>query len=227
MARIIRCDMCGKEEDILKPTPNDTPDIRIQGCALVIGPYDLCPDCREKALAFEKKAHEKMLNEVREFLAIKGGEFTGNVHLCLSYLMLEPIKEKLSSTYRSGNDTEHAWQVQLKELLKETPVNVIAELGKTRHTIRELLELEVDHVLRLTTGPKDPVVLTIDGVPKFRGLPGVIKGNRAVEITNQIRPNSCYHPKNNEVNGSGLLVLVNPRHTVKQNDESKDYRYDS
>ena len=121
--------------------------------------------------------------------AIKGEEFSGNVHLCLSYLMLEPIKEKLSSTYRSGNDTEHTWQQQLTSLLKETHVNMIAELGKTQHTIRELLELEVDHVLRLNTGPKDPVVLTVDGIPKFRGLPGVIKGNRAVEITEQVRPN--------------------------------------
>ena len=121
--------------------------------------------------------------------AIKGHKFSGNIHLCLSYLMLEPIKEKLSSTYVSGEDTEHAWQHQLENLLKETHVNVIAELGKTQKTIRELLELEVDHILRLNTGPKDPVVLTVDGIPKFRGLPGVIKGNRAVEITSQMRPN--------------------------------------
>ena len=113
---------------------------------------------------------------------IKGEEFTGNIHLCLSQLMLEPIKEKLSTTRRPEKETQSSWYGQLKELIKDTPVNVIAELGRTFRTVGEVLSLKVDDVLQMPSGPKDQVLLKVGGVPKYLGYPGVIKGNRAVEI---------------------------------------------
>jgi flagellar motor switch protein FliM len=61
-------------------------------------------------------------------------------------------------------------------------VDLTAELGRTTQSIRNLLELQVEDVLQLNTGPEDLIQLTIDNVPKYLGYPGVIKGNRAVEI---------------------------------------------
>jgi len=113
---------------------------------------------------------------------VKGLAFSGNIQLCISYLMLEPIKEVLVDAERREKDSQPAWHAQLRELLKDMPVNVIAELGQTSRTVGEVLSLQVDDVLQLPTGPKDQIVLKIDGVPKFFGFPGIIKGNRAVEI---------------------------------------------
>jgi flagellar motor switch protein FliM len=115
---------------------------------------------------------------------VKGEAFSGNIHLCISQLMLEPIKEKLSSTCRPEKESQSSWYGQLKELIKDTPVNLIAELGRTVRTVGEVLKLQVDDVLQLPSGPKDEVVLKVGGVPKYFGFPGVIKGNRAVEIIN-------------------------------------------
>jgi len=117
---------------------------------------------------------------------IKGQEFSGNIHLCLSQLMLEPIKEKLSATCRPEKESQSSWYSQLKELIKDTPVNVTAELGRTVRTVGEVLNLQVNDVLQLPSGPKDQVVLKVDGVPKYFGFPGVIKGNRAVEIVKNL-----------------------------------------
>ncbi len=113
---------------------------------------------------------------------IKGQEFSGNIHLCLSHIMLEPIKETLATACRREKDKPSTWYGQLKDLIQDTPVNVIAELGRTVRTVGEVLNLQVDDVLQLPSGPKDQVVLKVSGVPKFFGFPGVIKGNRAVEI---------------------------------------------
>ena len=120
---------------------------------------------------------------------IKGQEFSGNLHLCLSYLMLEPIKDKLSSQFLAEHDQQNSWSNQLRHLLRNTEVNVIALLGKCRHTVGDILNLQLDDVIHLGTGPEDDIVLTVDGVPKYKGFPGVIKGNRAVEITQLIRNN--------------------------------------
>jgi flagellar motor switch protein FliM len=121
--------------------------------------------------------------------AIKGDEFSGNLHLCIPYLMLEPIKDKLSSKYLREKDREYTWGEQLQTLLQDTPVTVIAELGTTVKSIRDLLNLQVNDVLQLNTGPEDLVTLCVDYIPKFYGFPGIIKGNRAVEIASLIHKN--------------------------------------
>jgi flagellar motor switch protein FliM len=121
--------------------------------------------------------------------SVKGKEFSGNLHICMSYLMLEPIKEKLSSKYQREKDIENTWNRQLCRLLQETPVTLIAELGRTQQTIGAILNLQVDDVILLPTGPEDHIVLSVDQVSKYLAYPGVIKGNRAVEISSLLTRN--------------------------------------
>ncbi len=96
--------------------------------------------------------------------------------------MLEPIKDKLSSKFIGSKDHEHTWSEQLQKLLQEMPVTLVAELGLTTRSVRDLLDLHIDDVLQLDTGPEDLITLSTGNVPKFHGFPGIIKGNRAVEI---------------------------------------------
>ena len=116
--------------------------------------------------------------------SINGDVFSGNIHLCISYLMLEPIKENLSSGYSRGAEMEHTWGSQLQELLKETRVKLSAELGSTTTTsVRDLLNLRAGDVVKLNTGPQTPINVLVEDIPKFKGFPGVVKGNRAVQIS--------------------------------------------
>jgi flagellar motor switch protein FliM len=121
--------------------------------------------------------------------ALKGPEFSGNFHIAIPYLMMEPIKEELSPKYLREKDRGHTWAPQLKELLKDTFVSVIAELGKTTQTVRDLLSLQVEDVIKLKTGPDDLISISVDQVPKYQGYPGIIKGNRAVEIVKLLNTN--------------------------------------
>ena len=121
--------------------------------------------------------------------ALKGQEFSGNFHLALPYLMLEPIKEKLSPKYLRDQDLKNTWCPQLKNLLKDTFVTIIAELGRTQQTVRELINLQVEDVISLKAGPEDLISISVDQVPKYLGYPGIIKGNRAVEIAKLINSN--------------------------------------
>ncbi len=114
--------------------------------------------------------------------SINGEEFSGNIHICTPFLMLEPIKDKLSSRYLREKDRAHAFRSQLTVLLKDTRLNIVAELGKTVHTIGRILDLEKNDIIKLNVGPQDPVIVRVEGVPKYLGTPGVVKGNRAVQI---------------------------------------------
>jgi flagellar motor switch protein FliM len=116
-------------------------------------------------------------------------EFAGNLHLAIPYLMLEPIKEKFSPKYLREKDRGHTWGAQLQELLKDTHVTIIAELGRTTQTVRDLLNLQVKDVLKLKAGPEDLISISVDQVCKYQGYPGIIKGNRAVEVVRKINTN--------------------------------------
>jgi flagellar motor switch protein FliM len=115
--------------------------------------------------------------------AISNESFSGNIHLCLPYLMLEPIKDQLSSSYLREKDRASSFGEEIRKLLGRTEVNIVAELGRTVYSVQDILNFDVDDVLRLNTGPENNVTMKIERVPKYYGMPGVVKGSKAVQIT--------------------------------------------
>jgi len=120
--------------------------------------------------------------------AISTELFSGNIHLCLPYLMLEPIKDQLSSSYLREKDRASSFVDEIRKLLGRTEVNLVAELGNIVYSVEDILSFEVDDVLRLNTGPQNNVMVNVERVPKFLGMPGVVKGSKAVQITDVIDP---------------------------------------
>ena len=120
--------------------------------------------------------------------AISTELFSGNIHLCLPYLMLEPIKDQLSSSYLREKDRASSFGDEIRKLLGRTEVNIVAELGRTLYSVQDILNFEVNDVLRLNTGPQNNVMVNIERVPKFLGMPGVVKGSKAVQVTDVIDP---------------------------------------
>lgn len=118
--------------------------------------------------------------------SLHGQEFSGNIHLCISYLMLEPIKEKLSSRYLRERDRENTWTEEIKDLLRQAQMTVTGELGRTTYNVEEILNLQVDDIISLNSGPKDPVIIKVEDVEKYHGFPGVYKGNSSVQVTKMI-----------------------------------------
>lgn len=115
--------------------------------------------------------------------AVKADNFEGKIMIGIPYLMLEPIKEKLSFKYLWEREREHGWNIQLQKLLQGAGVELTAYLGGTMFTVRRLLDLQTDDIIRLDEGPHDPVRISVQGITKYYGTPGVIKGSRAVQIT--------------------------------------------
>ena len=112
------------------------------------------------------------------------GFSTGTLTLCMSYSMIEPIKKKLEGTYQDetlGGNKE--WATKLKEGLKLSEVDLTVELGKTELTGREIISLKNGDVIPLDHCYTDDLDVYIEDVIKFRGKPGIYKGNQAVEIS--------------------------------------------
>jgi len=110
-------------------------------------------------------------------------EFSGQLWLCIPYLLLEPIKDKLSYRNIREAELENAWNMQLQKLLSDTEVTVSVELGKSSWRVRDVLNLKEGDIIRLNTGPQSPIAVKVEKVPKMLGIPGVVAGNRAVQVT--------------------------------------------
>jgi len=75
---------------------------------------------------------------------------------------------------------------RMAEALREVPVELVAELGRATLGLREVLELKVGQILRLSRAVDDPVVVRVAGIGKLLGKPVVSRGQLAVEVRGRI-----------------------------------------
>ena len=79
-------------------------------------------------------------------------------------------------------------RVRLTTRLGVAEVDLRAVLGRTRSSVRTIIDLKVGDVIRLSTVPDEPLTVLVSGVPKFKGMPVVQHGNMAVKITDAGKP---------------------------------------
>lgn len=118
-----------------------------------------------------------------------GGRDSGLMSLCLPYPVLESVIGQLSAQHifhsRSHESSEEDRNKIIQKLgAANTKINVT--LGHVEICTKELLELRVGDVLRLDSLVTDPLIVNVEGIPKFTARPGTIKNKMAINITNTI-----------------------------------------
>ncbi|MBL8483835.1 MAG: flagellar motor switch protein FliM [Rhodocyclaceae bacterium] len=106
---------------------------------------------------------------------------TAEMHICLPYSMVEPIRDLLYSTMQSDHITsDKRWINLLTKQLLDAEVKMVVELGSARVTLREVNQLKVGDVLPLNIA--EMVTAAVDGVPVLAGRYGLQNGHYAVKI---------------------------------------------
>ncbi|MBC7357723.1 flagellar motor switch protein FliM [Desulfacinum infernum DSM 9756] len=113
----------------------------------------------------------------------------GKIILCLPYSTIEPIRSKLSASYQSDQlEVDFSWTRRFIRRLREVQVSLTVELGRTQIKGQDLLRLEKGDVILLDQDVSHPLLVTVEGVPKYRAEAGIHKGNQAVKIVELITP---------------------------------------
>ncbi|MFB6354932.1 MAG: flagellar motor switch protein FliM [bacterium] len=115
----------------------------------------------------------------------KIGDVEGMTNLCIPYVILGPVVDKLSATfwYSSGRQGLTEGQLeQLRDKIDFVDLPVSVEVGKSKLSVNELVNLEEGDVMKLDTGYDDPFTLKINGRPKFTCKPGVRGMSKAVKV---------------------------------------------
>ncbi len=123
-------------------------------------------------------------------LEIKVGEEEGMMNFCIPYITIEPIISKLSSQFwfssvRRSSTTQYMGV--LKEKLSTVEMDVVAEIGTINLPVRDVLNLRVGDVVRLSNvHVGDPFTLSVGNKKKFLCQAGVIGKKVAVQVIKKL-----------------------------------------
>jgi flagellar motor switch protein FliM len=111
-------------------------------------------------------------------------DFTGKLHFCIPYSMIEPVKEKLYSGIQGDkNEQDQRWVQRLKDILMGSKVELSTEIGQAVLAFGDLMKLKVGDVITLNRSTTDELLVKVEDVPKFKGVPGFSRGNQAIRVT--------------------------------------------
>lgn len=109
---------------------------------------------------------------------------SGTIMIVVPYSTIEPIKQKLSSSFQTDNDmADSIWTQALNEHIKQAYATMVVKLGEAEMTVGDLITLEKGDIIPLNQEASGEVAIEVQGVEKMKCLIGVHKGNRAVQIT--------------------------------------------
>lgn len=112
---------------------------------------------------------------------------SGSITICLPYAAIEPIIPKLKAQFQSEEmEIDQVWVRRLRTELLQTEVEMVTELGVTDITPERLLQFKVGDTIMLGNDVTDPLFIKVEGIPKFKGFPGVSRGTKAIQVTEVI-----------------------------------------
>lgn len=111
-------------------------------------------------------------------------ELSGNsaeMHLCLPYSMVEPIRDVLYSTMHSEQAaSDKRWTTLLTQQLQQADVELVATLGGAEITLRDIVNMRVGDVIPLVL--EDKIKASVDSIPVMDCTYGVRNGVYAIRI---------------------------------------------
>ena len=111
-------------------------------------------------------------------------ETIGTMIFVVPIMTIEPIRDKLKEGMQfdlMAIDPE--WSNRLSTEILDAPLELTVELGNSRISLRELLDLEVGDTIMLDKPCTSELMVKVEGVPKYQGVPGIRHGNKAMQIS--------------------------------------------
>ncbi|MBU5426540.1 flagellar motor switch protein FliM [Tissierella pigra] len=123
-------------------------------------------------------------------MSIEIGSIEGMMNICIPYILLEPILDKLNTRFWFTTSTkQHSTEEVdvIKTRILHTVIPVVAELGNTTISVKDILNLSQGDVIKLPDTENNVASIRIGSNIKFKGEIGVINKKMAVKITEVVK----------------------------------------
>ena len=112
------------------------------------------------------------------------------LNICLPYLTLESVMDKLNTKFWYSNLQEHddkQYTDAIEALISKAKIPVKAVLGNSTISVDDFVNLQVGDIIRLDSGVNQDLNIFVGNIKKFTALPGETGDDYAVRITSVIR----------------------------------------
>jgi flagellar motor switch protein FliM len=115
------------------------------------------------------------------------GSGRAEFHVCMPYVMLEPIRKLIySSVTADRSEADNRWLALLTAQIYDADVEVTAKLAHATLSVEELLHLQAGDVISLDL--PDKVVAEVEGVRLLECRYGVVNGHYALKVNKVMSP---------------------------------------
>ena len=107
---------------------------------------------------------------------------SGRMSICLPGTTLTGIFSRIAALNQVGRGTGESNSEEILDILRDSELEITAELGRTNVSLRDIYSLYPGDVIDLGHSTRDPIHLYIGGKPWFSGKLGTQDGSMAVKI---------------------------------------------
>lgn len=121
---------------------------------------------------------------------IKLGDVEGMMNVCLPFICLEDIMDKLNTKYwfSTLQDVDEGDYHELIEgMIERAQIPMKAVLGKSTLPVLDFINLQVGDIIRVDSKVDDELDIYVGNILKFTALPGSASEKYAVKVTSIIR----------------------------------------
>ena len=121
---------------------------------------------------------------------VKIGDVEGLMNICLPYITVEDVIDKLNTKYWYANmqqydETDYADAIEV--LIRKAQIPIKAVLGTSTISVSDFSMLQVGDIIRLDRKAEGELDVFVGNIKKFTALPGASGDNYAVRVTEVIR----------------------------------------
>ena len=127
------------------------------------------------------------------------GDSGGEIHICLPYSSLEPIRDILYSPPQGDSQRpDSTWMRQLTKQVQSADVELTVELAQAQISVRQLLKLKAGDFIDLPL--KEVINGKIGGVPVIDCRFGTVNGRTAIRVEKMLKYSQYSEPRDDRGN---------------------------
>jgi flagellar motor switch protein FliM len=112
---------------------------------------------------------------------IELGPVSGEMHMCMPYSMIEPIRDLLTSSLQGETlEIDKRWVRLMTQQIQIAEVEIVADLGTARISLGDILNMKVGDIIPLSV--PEIVSAKVDGTPVMECKYGVFNGQYALRV---------------------------------------------
>ena len=123
-------------------------------------------------------------------LNIRIGKVEGLINICIPFIVIESVMDKLNTKYwySSMQETAHEeYSEFIEQQIAHTKIPISAVLGKSNISVNDFVNLQRGDIIKLDTKVDDEVEVHVGNIKKFKAKAGLSGKNNGVMITEILR----------------------------------------